>query len=163
MDSDFAGLIHRDHDDLVKRIDRLTLSLQAAELVEALDAVRLGLFQHATAQDQVFRSLTGTDPTLVVDMVTKSAARDHVEQQAILDALAYFEPGGSSWVEWAIELRDRALDHAFRSDLLVGDLRRSVSSRTLVKLAGDYTAERRRMHAQTAPATIGRLARTSSL
>ncbi|HEV7559351.1 MAG TPA: hypothetical protein VGO00_27940, partial [Kofleriaceae bacterium] len=97
MDSDFGGLLHRDHDDLVKRIDRLTLSLPHAELLEALDSVRLALFQHAKAQDEGFRSLVGTDPTLVVDMVMKSAARDHVEQQAILDALSYFEPGASSW------------------------------------------------------------------
>jgi beta-phosphoglucomutase-like phosphatase (HAD superfamily) len=149
MASDLTALIHRDHEEL----DRTLMAVLApatpiGDIEELLDALRIGLGAHASAERAILCDLLGpvASSRAVADIV-RGILDEHRRQAAALAALAAARVGTSAWRDGALELRIALLDHASREELIGATLFEYIGPERRRALARAYATERLRRFA----------------
>ncbi len=148
MPTDFLGLLHRDHMDLLQELSQLLdPAASPPELRGSLDGVRLGLIAHCEAEDIVLGPFEIV-PALHV-LVTQARAA-HRAQEAALHDLVSARPGTTTWRERAEHLRDLVRCHAAQEEeQLLPALRAHTAD--YARLAGRFATERMRQIAMLQP------------
>jgi hypothetical protein len=121
------------------------------EARDALDAVRLGLAVHATAESRLFTSITQIQPIPALQWLATTGRREHLGQQAAVQALDVDAP---RWYRRAFELRETLVEHASHADRVAAVLRECLSRRLFDGLAGRYATERLRILGATSPVLL---------
>jgi hypothetical protein len=153
---DFQALVRADHDDLDQALAVLVSpSTPVADLADVLDATRLALAVHVTAQSRVLdRLIARSDPTpAALRAIVLRTRRDHAEQQLLVEYLAGMRPATCDWYERALELRSLLLDHAWHEHIS-RSLAPHVAQPAVDALAAEYATERLRVLATTSPTAL---------
>jgi hypothetical protein len=150
MPTDLLTLLQRDHVDLLQELTQLLdPSSTSAQLLDALDGVRLGLTAHAEAEDIV---LGRFEAVLALQTLVEEARAAHLAQEHALSALVSARPGTRVWRERAFRMRDLVQGHAAQEERTLLPALRAYAPRELYdQLAGAFATERLRQLSMLAP------------